>query len=255
MSPFQLDVQNNQFYSGCKMNVNSLPQKSDVSLSDWLPSVAVDLVIFTLRSTDLQVYLVRRSNAPFAACWSLPGGFVKTDEALDDAALRLLQEHMRVDDVYLQQLYTFGEPDRDPRHRVISVTYFALVSAQKLSTLESDNDSATSAWHSMYELPTLAFDHADILDYALTRLRYKIEYSAVAFELMPEEFTLRELQEAYMIILNDHKLDKANFRKKIRDAKIVEPVNRSIQTGGRPAELFRFRKDAQLETKARRFFP
>jgi 8-oxo-dGTP diphosphatase len=238
------------------MNTNILPQKTDDSTSDWLPSVAVDLVVFTLRSTDLQVYLVRRSNEPFATCWSLPGGFVKTDESLDDAALRLLQEQMQVEDVYLQQLYTFGEPDRDPRNRVISVTYFALVSAHKLSTQpRNETESAASAWHSMYKLPSLAFDHADILDYALTRLRYKIEYSAVAFELMPEEFTLRELQEAYMIILNDHKLDKANFRKKIRDAKIVEPVNRSIQTGGRPAELFRFRKDAQLETKARRFFP
>jgi 8-oxo-dGTP diphosphatase len=222
-----------------------------------LTSVAVDLVIFTLRSADLQVYLVRRSDEPCAACWSVPGGFVKINESLDDAALRLLQEHLSVDDVYLQQLYTFGEPDRDPRQRVISVTYFALVSAQKLPLVDAENgsDHPAATWHSMYKLPALAFDHAEILDYALTRLRYKIEYSAVAFELMPEAFTLRELQEAYMIILNDHKLDKANFRKKIRDAKIVEPVNRSIQTGGRPAELFRFRKDAQLETKARRFFP
>lgn len=233
------------------MSRNGVPQ------ADWLPGVAVDLVIFTLRSADLQVYLVRRPDEPFVSCWSLPGGFVNLRESLDDAALRLLREQMPVEDVYLQQLYTFGDPHRDPRQRVISVTYFALVSAQKLSILESETNTSSlnAAWHSMYQLPSLAFDHEDILDYALTRLRYKIEYSAVAFELMPEEFTLRELQEAYMIILNDHKLDKANFRKKIRDAKIVEPANRSIQTGGRPAELFRFRKDAQLETKARRFFP
>ena len=243
-----------------RMSRNGVPQTPSEADLGWLPSVAVDLVIFTLRSADLQVYLVRRPAEPCGGCWSLPGGFVNIRESLDDAALRLLREQMRVDDVYLQQLYTFGDPDRDPRHRVISVTYFALVSAQKLWVLESVNETENTAdpdalWHSMYKLPALAFDHADILDYALTRLRYKIEYSAVAFELMPQEFTLRELQEAYMIILNDHKLDKANFRKKIRDAKIVEPVNRSIQTGGRPAELFRFRKDAQLETKARRFFP
>lgn len=232
---------------GC-MDTNGLPTHSYT-----LPSVAVDLVIFTLRDADLQVYLVRRSEQPFAQYWSLPGGFVRVDESLDDAALRLLLEQTQVEDVYLQQLYTFGDPARDPRHRVISVTYFALVSAHKLNNVRAE--SPQSAWHSMYQLPELAFDHAEILDYALTRLRYKIEYSAVAFELMPEEFTLRELQEAYMVILNDHKLDKANFRKKIRDAKIVEPVNRSIQTGGRPAKLFRFRRDAQLETKARRFFP
>jgi 8-oxo-dGTP diphosphatase len=220
--------------------------------SDWLPSVAVDVVIFTLRNQDLQVCLVKRVGEPFNGFWALPGGFVRANEALDDAAIRQLKEQTDVEDVYLQQLYTFGEPGRDPRHRVISVTYFALVSADRLSQNEVNG---SLAWHSVYELPQLALDHAEILDYALTRLRYKIEYSAAAFELMPEEFTLRELQEAYMIILDDHKLDKANFRKKIRDAKIVEPVSRYIQTGGRPAKLFRFRKDAQLESKARRFFP
>lgn len=224
----------------------------DVSHSDWLSSVAVDMVIFTLRNQDLQVCLVRRTAAPYGGYWSLPGGFVRSDEALDDAAIRQLKEQTEVENVYLQQLYTFGEPNRDPRHRVISVAYFALVSADKLS---QDCLSDSLAWHSVYKLPEMAFDHSEIVDYALTRLRYKIEYSAAAFELMPDEFTLRELQEAYMIILDDHKLDKANFRKKIRDAKIVEPVSRYIQTGGRPAKLFRFRKDAQLESKARRFFP
>lgn len=227
---------------------------SDLSNSDWLSSVAVDVVIFTLRSQDLQVCLVRRGTDPYRDYWSLPGGFVRSNEALDDAAIRQLKEQTEVENVYLQQLYTFGEPERDPRHRVISVAYFALVSADKLSP-DCLDKSDSLAWHSVYKLPVMAFDHSEIVDYALTRLRYKIEYSAAAFELMPEEFTLRELQEAYMIILDDHKLDKANFRKKIRDAKIVEPVSRYIQTGGRPAKLFRFRKDAQLESKARRFFP
>jgi len=224
------------------------------SHSKWLSSVAVDVVIFTLRNQDLQVCLVRRTTEPYSSYWSLPGGFIRSDEALDDAAFRQLKEQTEVENVYLQQLYTFGELHRDPRHRVISVAYFALVSADKLSQ-NCLTPSDSLAWHSVYELPEMAFDHSEIVDYALTRLRYKIEYSAAAFELMPEEFTLRELQEAYMIILDDHKLDKANFRKKIRDAKIVEPVSRYIQTGGRPAKLFRFRKDAQLESKARRFFP
>jgi 8-oxo-dGTP diphosphatase len=221
---------------------------------EWLSSVAVDVVIFTLRDQDLQVCLVEREDEPYGGYWALPGGFVGIAEALDTAALRYLKAQTSVEDVYLQQLFTFGDPNRDPRKRVISVAYFALVSADRLSHMQGAGDKA-HAWHSMYDLPELAFDHAEILDYALTRLRYKIEYSAVAFELMPEEFTLRELQEAYMIILDDHKLDKANFRKKVRDAKIVEPVNRYIQTGGRPAKLYRFRRDAQLETKARRFFP
>lgn len=220
----------------------------------WLHSVAVDVVIFTLRNQELQVCLVRRAADPFAGFWALPGGFVREDESLDAAAFRQLKEQTGVENVYLQQLYTFGELERDPRHRVISIAYFALVSADKLSQQCLDNEGGL-AWQSVYKLPTMAFDHAEIVDYALTRLRYKIEYSAAAFELMPEEFTLRELQEAYMIILDDRKLDKANFRKKIRDAKIVEPVSRYIQTGGRPAKLFRFRKDAQLESKARRFFP
>jgi 8-oxo-dGTP diphosphatase len=215
--------------------------------------VTVDTVAFTLCDRDLKTLLVRRDDPPDH--WALPGGLIHEDEALDDAALRQLAEAINVDNVYCQQLYTFGDPARDPRRRVISVTYFALISQDRLPPDSLKDTSGRSAWHSLYQLPPLAFDHEEILNYALTRLRYKIEYSAVAFELMPEEFTLRELQDTYMIILNDHKLDKANFRKKIREANIVEPVSRFRETGGRPAKLFRFRKDAQLESKARRFFP
>lgn len=229
----------------------------DIPLSadpHWLLNIAVDVVIFTLRDRDLQVCLVRRDYDPFAGYWALPGGAVRADETLDDAAIRILRERTGVSDVYLQQLFTFGDLERDPRGRVISVTYFALVSAERLYADDGDGQLG-AAWHSVYRMPPLAFDHAGIIDYALTRLRYKIEYSAVAFELMPEEFTLRELQDAYMVILDDHTLDKANFRKKIRDADILEPISRYRETGGRPAKLYRFRKDAQLEIKARRFFP
>jgi 8-oxo-dGTP diphosphatase len=218
--------------------------------------VAVDTVVFTLCDRDLLTLLVKRDSDP-AAAWSLPGGIVQEAESLDDAAQRQLSEalSLNVSDVYCQQLYTFGDPRRDPFRRVISVTYFALVSQDRLPPDSLKDTSGKSAWHSLYELPPLALDHAEILNYALTRLRYKIEYSAVAFELMPEEFTLRELQDAYMVILNDHRLDKANFRKKIREANIVEPISRYRETGGRPARLYRFRNDAQFETKARRFFP
>jgi 8-oxo-dGTP diphosphatase len=227
------------------------PETTDVTS---LANIAVDVVIFTLRSRDLQVCLVKRDCEPFVGCWSLPGGQVEADETLDDAAKRQLEEKTGVDDVYLQQLYTFGAPNRDPRRRVISVTYFALIAAERLQAVHLREDDSIG-WHSVYRLPALAFDHADIIEYALTRLRYKIEYSAAAFELMPEAFTLRELQDTYMVILDDHTLDKANFRKKIREADILEPVSGFRETGGRPAKLFRFRKDAQLEIKARRFFP
>jgi len=220
-----------------------------------LENVSVDVVIFTLRSHDLQVCLVRRDCDPFMNYWSLPGGAVDADETLEAAAMRLLHSKTGVSDVYLQQLYTFSNPERDPRRRVISVAYFALISAEQLSAEHLDENSESLSWHSVFNLPALAFDHADIVNYALTRLRYKIEYSAVAFELMPEEFTLRELQDAYMIILDDHTLDKANFRKKIREADILEGVEGYRETGGRPAKLYRFRKDAQLEVKARRIFP
>ncbi len=217
--------------------------------------VAVDVAIFTLCDRDLKICLVRRDTDPFAGLWALPGGAVHDRESLEDAAARQLAAKIGIADVFLQQLYPFGDPDRDPRRRVISGTYFALVSQDKLPPGSTTSTEGGVAWHSAYHPPAMAFDHAEILNYALTRLRYKIEYSAVAFQLMPEEFTLRELQEAYMIILNDDKLDKANFRKKIREANIVEPVSRYRETGGRPASLFRFRKDAQLEIKARRFFP
>lgn len=220
----------------------------------WLTDIVVNVVLFTLRSRDLQVCLVQPSNVGESG-WSLPGGHIGVEESLDAAAIRHLRDQTSVEGVYLQQLYTFGAPQRDPSQRVICVAYFALVAADRLVPEKQSACPANPTWHSMYRLPPLLLDHTAILDYALTRLRYKIEYSAVAFELMPEEFTLRELQDAYMVILNDQKLDKANFRKKIREARIVEPVNSYRATGGRPARLYRFRADAQLETKARRIFP
>ena len=230
------------------------------------PSVAVDVVIFALRERppdaahpaglDLQVLLIRRGSPPFKGMWAIPGGFVGLDESLEEAAMRELAEETGVTDVWLEQLYTFGDPGRDPRARVISVTYYALVSADRLHP-HAGSHVTEAAWHSMYSLPPLAFDHDKILDYALQRLRYKIEYSAVAFQLLPEEFTLRELQEVYMVILNDFELDKANFRKKLQREgnEVVEPTGRFRETGGRPAELYRFREDAKLEVKARRLFP
>jgi 8-oxo-dGTP diphosphatase len=218
------------------------------------PSVSVDIVIFTLRGQDLQVLLVRRKHPPFADYWAIPGGFVRMEESLESAALRELEEETSVRDVYIEQLYTFGDPGRDPRTRVITIAYFALVPETALPPLRAGDDAADARWWSMYNLPALAFDHAEILDYALTRLRYKLEYSAVGFELLPEKFTLSELQSAYEVILGE-KLDRGNFRKKLRNAAVVKPTAEHCDTGGRPARLYRFRDDAVAEVKARRLFP
>ncbi len=216
------------------------------------PSVTVDVVIVTLRGEELQVLLIKRDLAPYKGRWAIPGGFVQLDESLESAARRELNEETGVADVYLEQLYTFGDPGRDPRGRVISVAYIALVPAPL--SVEAGSDAREARWWPLAKLPALAFDHDQILQYALTRLRYKIEYSAVGFRLMPATFTLSELQRAYEIILGEP-LDKRNFRRRIMEAEVIEPTD-DLRTGdGRPARLYRFRPDAVAEVKARRLFP
>ena len=219
------------------------------------PSVTVDVIVFTLRRGRLQVLLVQRKHWPAAGTWAIPGGFVHMQESLEDAARRELAEETGVDDpdVYLEQLYTFGDPGRDPRTRVITVAYFALVSSDRLR-LRAGSDAAAAEWFPAYDLPSLAFDHADILAYALRRLRYKLEYKAVAFQLLPETFTLTELQEAYQHILNEQ-LDKRNFRRKVLAAGILDETPHVRGGVHRPAKLYCFRPDAVAEIKARRLFP
>jgi len=225
-----------------------------MALEDYpRPSVTVDVIIFTLREADLQVLLVKRGHPPCEGMWAIPGGFVDIDEPLEAAALRELEEETGVRDVYLEQLYTFGDPERDPRGRVITVAYFALVPADAIQPRAGD-DAAEARWWSMYELPPLAFDHGHILAYALRRLRYKLEYTAVGFELLPQEFTLSELQSAYEVVLGET-LDKRNFRRKILNAEIIEEAGTYRAGEGRPAKLYHFRDDAVAEAKARRLFP
>lgn len=218
------------------------------------PSVTVDVVIFSLVEDDLQVLLIKRRFPPFAEFWALPGGFVRIDESLERAAMRELSEETGVTGVYMEQLYTFGSPARDPRTRVITVAYFALVPYHAIQHQAGD-DAAETGWFSMFQLPELAFDHRQILEYALERLRYKLEYTSVGFQLLPDQFTLTELQTAYEIILGE-KLDKRNFRRKILSAQILEETGKKKSEGeGRPARLYQYREDAVAEVKTRRLFP
>lgn len=203
-------------------------------------SVTVDTIILTVAGEDLRVLLVRRKNEPFAGQWAIPGGFVEADESLDQAAGRELAEETGIDDVsYLEQLYTFGDPGRDPRGRVITVAYYALVPPPSDAPTAGD-DAADAQWFSMYDLPPLAFDHGAILDYALQRLRAKLEYTTVGFGLLADEFTLSELQSLYEVIL-DRELDKRNFRRRVLAQGWLEATGERRMNGvHRPARLYRF---------------
>jgi 8-oxo-dGTP diphosphatase len=205
------------------------------------PSVTVDLVIFTIAEDDLKVLLIRRGQEPFKGRWALPGGFVEIDESLERAAARELKEEVGVTNVYLEQLYTFGEPKRDPRGRVISVSYFALVDAER-QRIVAASDAAEAQWRSVFDSPKLAFDHARILDTAVWRLRNKIEWTTVGYELLPKKFTLSELQRVYEIILQ-RPVDKRNFRKKIlSQGQIIELNETRSDVAHRPARLYSFSK-------------
>jgi len=208
------------------------------------PAVAVDVVILTVREHRLEVLLVRRDHWPFEGMWAIPGCFVRADESLEDAARRKLAEEGASPEVYLEQLYTFGERGRDPRARVITVVYYALLRADQLH-LDGGSETGERRLFEMYHLPELAFDHADILAYTLQRLRGKLEYTTIGFQLLAPEFTLSELQDVYEAILN-RRLDKRNFRKKLLLTRIVEPTAHTRMGGQhRPAQLYRFNPSAQ----------
>ena len=205
------------------------------------PAVTVDLVLFTVNADTLKVMLVRRAEEPFAGYWSIPGGFLQVGESLEDAALRVLQEKTGVENVYLEQLYTFGNPERDPRARVITVTYFALIPWQDLVQPESSKVTDLT-WNSVDRLPKLAFDHREILVYAVKRLRAKAGYSNIVYGLMPEQFRLSELQKMYELIINDT-LDKRNFRKRILATGLLQATGKKDVAGAhRPAMLYKFKK-------------
>lgn len=199
--------------------------------------VTVDIVLFTIRDRKLHLLLIKRLAKPFENRYALPGGFVHEDESVDAAATRELREETGVDRVYLEQLYTFGDPKRDPRGRVITVAYYALVPHNQ--SLQAGTDAADAAWFPVTDLPPLAFDHRKIVEYAHQRIRNKLDYTNVGFELLPDKFTLTELQLVHETILGES-LDKRNFRRKIIQKGIVKPTKEWQQTGRKPAQLYRF---------------
>jgi 8-oxo-dGTP diphosphatase len=210
------------------------------------PALAVDCVVFGLDEGDLKVLLIRRDLEPFAGRWALPGGFVHVDESVDDAARRELVEETGASRVYLEQLYTFGAVDRDPRERVVSVAYCALVNLAD-TRIKAATDARDAAWFAVHDAPRLAFDHDDIVQLALERLRGKVRYRPVGFELLPPKFTLTMLQRLYEKIL-ERELDKRNFRKKVLATGLLEELDEVEQdVAHRAARLYRFDKKRYRE--------
>jgi len=212
------------------------------------PALTVDCVVFAIEDEVLKVLLIRRANDPYAGTWALPGGFVDMDETLESAARRELGEETGLEDLFLEQLYTFGQPVRDPRGRVVSVAYYALVNLAGRQ-VRADSDASAASWFPVDALPDLAFDHREILDTALERVRGKVRYAPLGFELLPRRFTLTELQRLYEIIL-DTPLDKRNFRRKIQSmGLLVDTGENQRGTSHRAARLYRFdrRRYGQLE--------
>ncbi len=201
--------------------------------------IAVDVVLFTIQGGTLKVLLVKRQQTPYRGAWARPGGLVGSEESVDAAVLRELQEETNIGNIYLEQLYTFGEPNRDPRGRVVTVAYYALVNWQQFQ-LKARQRVSEAQWFPVRRLPVLAFDHRRIVDYALERLRNKINYTTVGFQLLAREFTLTELQGSYEVILSQ-RLDKRNFRRKMLQLGILKST-RQFRANGRqrPARLYTF---------------
>ena len=210
--------------------------------------ITVDTVILAIKNDALNVLLVKRDNEPFKDKWAIPGGYVRMSENLDEAAMRVLKEKTNVENIYLEQLYTFGDPLRHPVSRVITCAYFALIRSEDVEVVTTDE----LAWHKVSELPPLAFDHKEIIEYSLKRTRERLEMCPVAYQLLNEKFTLTEMQKAYEMIM-EKKLDKRNFRKKVITTEGLRELNEfSKSSSKRPARLYTF-DNIKLNSKRAHF--
>lgn len=221
------------------------------------PALTVDCIIFGLdESAILKVLLIERANDPFKNQWALPGGFVDMEENLETAALRELEEETGVKNVFIEQLYTFGAPARDPRGRVVSVAYYALVNLTQ-HPVQAASDARNVNWFDINHLPPLAFDHDEILKVAINRLRGKIRYQPIGFELLPEQFTLSQLQALYETILGlkaqNKQLNKRNFRTRILKMGVLYEVGKQEGVSHRPATLYAFDKEKYKQLAKERY--
>ncbi|MEM6886261.1 MAG: NUDIX domain-containing protein [Verrucomicrobiota bacterium] len=218
------------------------------------PALTVDCVVFGFDEGDLKLLLIQRGLEPYMGQWALPGGFVRIEESLEEAARRELEEEAGLNKVFLEQLYTFGEQERDPRERVVTVAYYALVKLDDHKP-RGATDAQNAAWFSVDDLPHLAFDHEQIIDVALERLKGKVRYAPIGFELLPKKFTLTQLQHLYEVVL-ETTLDKRNFRKKILAMDVLQETDEiEKDVAHRAARLYRFdeKKYRQLEKKGVNF--
>lgn len=206
--------------------------------------VAVDAIVFGYsRSEGVSILLIKRKYDPFKGSWAIPGGFVLDEESLEEAVARELQEETGVKINYLEQLYTFGQPDRDPRKRILSIAYFGLVKSDQFARLKAATDAEDAAWFNYKELPPLAFDHKKILRVAIERLRGKIIYQPIGFEFLDKKFPFSDLEHLYSTLL-DRPMDRRNFKKKVMSLGILDELDEKAKStgAGRPGNLFQFNK-------------
>ena len=229
-----------------------IPNLKKNAFHPTLVELEIRVVVFSLVSNRLKVLLLPEEEGAEIQNWMLPAAPVSTQLSLEASATACIEEITGLNEVFLEQLYTYGEPERGGSNHLISVVYFALIPAE--SSPLGAGDTLERRWFPVEDLPPLMMDHPDIITYALRRLRYKLEYTAVGFELLPEKFTLSELQHTYELILGVT-LDKRNFRRRILEAGIIEATNSQRAGEGRPAQLYRYRPDAVAEVKARPLFP
>ncbi|MBD2175939.1 NUDIX hydrolase [Pseudanabaena sp. FACHB-1998] len=217
------------------------------------PALTVDCIIFGLDAQlELKVMLIQRDIPPFQGQWAIPGGFVRVDETLEQAALRELQEETGIHDVYLEQLYTFGDLERDPRDRIVTVAYYALINLVE-QQIQASTDAREANWFPLHAIPSLAFDHEQILQKAIARLRGKIRYEPIGFELLPKKFTLTQLQKLYETVLA-RDLDKRNFRKKLLCMDLLLETGELEQgVSHRAAKLYQFDETKYLQLKQNGF--